>query len=78
MSTRGPDPEVSDEALLNSIKNEDRPFATVTTVTEKVSLGRERVRQRLNRLSEQERLNREQVSGSVVLYWLDESFLPDK
>ena len=78
MSTRGPDPEVTDEALLNSISNSERPFATVTTVTEKVSLGRERVRQRLNRLSSQGKLNREQLSGSVVLYWLDEPFLPDK
>jgi len=78
MSTRGPDPEVTDETLLRSIRNGERPFATVTTVTETISLGRERVRQRLNRLSSEGKLNREQVSGSVVLYWLDDPFLPDK
>ena len=78
MSARGPDPEVSDKTLLHTIRSANRPFATVTTVTKSVSLSRERVRQRLNRLSNQGRLRREQVSGSVVLYWLDEGSVPDK
>jgi len=78
MSARGPDPKVSDEALLDSIRSVDQPFATVTTVAQRVSLSRERVRQRLNRLSEGEQLNREQISGSVVLYWVEESLSPDK
>lgn len=73
MATRGPEPEVSDETLIHCIKSGRRPFSTVTTVTDQVSLSRERVRQRLNRLSEQEEINREQISGSVVLYWSDES-----
>jgi hypothetical protein len=73
MSTRGPDPKVTDETLISCIQDDSRPFATVTTVTDNVCLGRERVRQRLNRLSEQDRINREQISGSVVLYWVEDS-----
>lgn len=78
MSTRGPDPKVSDEELLNSLENGERPFSTVTTVTDQVSLSRERVRQRLNRLHEQEQIQREQISDSVVLYWVLEPSSPDK
>lgn len=73
MSTSGPDPKVTDERLIDCIQSDPRPFATVTTVTERVALGRERVRQRLNRLSRQERIHREKISGSVGLYWLEES-----
>lgn len=78
MSTRGPDPKVTDETLLSCIKSDSRPFATVSTVTKEVSLSHERVRQRLNRLSDQGRIQREQISGSVVLYWADELSSPDK
>ena len=73
MSTRGPDPKVADSELLDAVKRETRPFATAKSVSQTVSLSRERARQRLNRLSDQGKIEREKVAGGIVIYWLSDS-----
>lgn len=70
MATRGPDPKVSDRQLLTAITETDHPFAVAKDIADCVGLSRERARQRLNRLSEQDKIERAKVSG-VVIYWVE-------
>lgn len=69
MTMRGPDPKVTDEELIRAIENTDYPFATITDVTERVELSRERVRQRLEVLEKNSGVGRVKTGG-VVIYWL--------
>jgi DNA-binding Lrp family transcriptional regulator len=73
MATRGPDPKVTDQELIHTIRTDARPFATARSVADEVSLSRERVRQRLNRLAEEGSVERAKVAGGIVLYWLEDS-----
>lgn len=75
MTTRGPDPKVSDAQLVSAIHETDHPFAVAKDVAKQVDLSRERVRQRLNRLNDENRIQRAKVSGAVI-YW-DESDASD-
>jgi prophage antirepressor-like protein len=70
MATRGPDPKVSDTQLVAAIRETDHPFAVAKDVAAHVGLSRERVRQRLNRLSDEDKIKRAKVSGAVI-YWLE-------
>jgi predicted ArsR family transcriptional regulator len=70
MATRGPDPKVSDRQLLTAIVETDHPFAVAKDIADRVGLSRERARQRLNRLSKQDEIERAKVSG-VVIYWVE-------
>jgi prophage antirepressor-like protein len=70
MATRGPDPKVSDTQLLTAITETEYPFAVAKDVADCVGLSRERARQRLNRLSKQDEIERAKVSG-VVIYWVE-------
>ena len=69
MSVRGPDPTVSDAELIAAVKTTEYPFATIKDVSDAVGLSRERVRQRLNKLSGTGSINRTKTSG-VIIYWL--------
>lgn len=74
MSTPGPAPTVTDEQLISVLRQADTPVLTYGDVSEHVEIGAERVRQRLNTLAEQGRVNRGELNGgSLVVYWVDES-----
>lgn len=70
MATRGPDPKVSDAQLVTAIHETDHPFAVAKDVANRVGLSRERVRQRLNRLNDENQIKRAKVSGAVI-YWVE-------
>ena len=74
MSTKGPEPTVSDTELIKAINRTNRPFATAGEVAELVDLSNWRVRQRLERLDEQNKINRSRIGGGPFIYWLDGSF----
>ena len=74
MSTKGPEPTVSDSELIEAISRTSRPFATAGEIAEVVGLSNWRVRQRLERLDEQNEINRSRIGGGPFIYWLDGSF----
>jgi len=74
MSTKGPEPTVSDNELIEAINRTSRPFATAGEVAELVDLSNWRVRQRLERLDDQNAINRSRIGGGPFIYWLDGSF----
>lgn len=74
MSAKGPEPSVSDDALINAIDQTERPFATAGEVADFVGLSDWRVRQRLERLDESDDINRSRIGGGPFIYWLDGSF----
>ncbi|WP_431357803.1 FaeA/PapI family transcriptional regulator [Haloarcula marina] len=73
MSTRGPDPKVTDEEIIETVRSADPPFVTTGDIAEAVCLSTERARQRLNKLNEQGTIDRMKVGSSAVVYWLPES-----
>lgn len=74
MSTKGPDPTVSDSELIEAIKRTERPFATAKQVSDTVGLSDWRVRQRLERLDENNEIKRDRIGGGPFIYWLEGSF----
>lgn len=73
MATRGPDPTVTDEELIQAIREHEDPFATAGDVADTVGLSGERVRIRLNRLADAGEVDRSKVGGRAVIYWLPSS-----
>jgi len=73
MSTRGPDPKVTDDELLDAMGRDERPFTTATAVAEKVPLSANRVRSRLQRLAEEGVIRAEPVAGDIKIYWSESS-----
>lgn len=67
MSTSG----VEDEEILEVLRSADGPRLTTTEVAEELPITRGRTRTRLQRLVDDERLNRETV-GNEVVWWLPE------
>lgn len=74
MSPKGPEPSVTDDALIDAINGTERPFATAGEVADSVGLSDWRVRQRLERLDESDDINRSRIGGGPFIYWLDGSF----
>lgn len=68
MATRGPDPTVTDNELLHVVEGTDAPVVTASSVSERVDLGAERCRQRLNRLTDQGELKTERLN-QIRVYW---------
>lgn len=73
MATRGPDPTVTDNQLTDAIRETGYPGGTASDVAEIVGLSRQRARQRLERLCENDELYRAKLNSGVVLYWCDET-----
>ena len=73
MATRGPEPKVSDDRLLEVIDNDDRPFSTVAYVANRVELSNTRVRQRMAAMVEKGYIRSEKVAGDIKIYWSDSS-----
>jgi len=71
MATRGPEPKVSDDELLNVVDSDTRPFSTVSYVAENVDLSNTRVRERLARMVSEGYIRSERVAGDIKIYWSD-------
>jgi len=73
MGTRGPDPRVSDEQIIEAVESDDRPFSTVGYVSENVDLSNTRVRERLAAMAADGSIKSEQVAGDIKIYWSESS-----
>jgi hypothetical protein len=71
MATRGPDPTVTDTELLSVVQSVDTPVVTANCVSDRVDLGSERCRQRLNRLSDQGKVQSEKLN-QIRVYWVED------
>jgi len=71
MATRGPEPKVSDDEILDVVDKDQRPFSTVSHVSDRVDLSNTRVRQRLADMVEEGYIRSEPVAGDIKIYWSD-------
>ena len=65
----GPNPSVSDEALIRAILEAYPPALGTSDVADKVDLSSEATRRHLNRLAENGYLNTDKL-GSVRVWWV--------
>jgi len=70
MPTRGPAPKVSDDEILDIIRQGNRPFATAPEVASEAGISENRTRQRLAKLAAENSLERFRTGGAWI-YWLD-------
>lgn len=69
MSRPGPTPTVNDEELIDAVSGHEYPVVDAEIVANTVGLSREQVRQRLNRMAEEEKINRAILNKNSVVYW---------
>lgn len=72
MSTRGPQPQVTEKNLLKEIRTHENPFVTSSEMAEALGVRRQTAYKHLERMSDNGRLEKEKVGGSAVIYWLPE------
>lgn len=73
MSKPGPAPTVTDDRLVQVVRNSELPVTTYGTVADQVEIGDERVRQRLNQLAEAGIVERGELNGgSLIVYWYED------
>lgn len=77
MSTRGPDPKVSDAELRRAVQSTDEPFATASQIADSVGLSAFRVRQRMNALADAGEIQSSRLGEGPYIYWPDGSFEVD-
>jgi predicted ArsR family transcriptional regulator len=74
MSTRGPDPKVTDSELYQAIDQTDEPFATANQISDAVGLSSFRVRQRMEKLAEEGKIESSRLGEGPYIYWRSGSF----
>jgi len=67
----GPDASDSDLDVLRYIRLQPEPFATARDIEPQMNVGYKQTRNRLDRLAQEELLNRKKV-GTTNVYWLSE------
>jgi DNA-binding Lrp family transcriptional regulator len=70
MPQPGPSPKVTDGRIIQAIRDDERPFSTAEAIASRVSLSGTRVRERLERIIEEEGVKSAPVAGNVKIYWL--------
>jgi DNA-binding Lrp family transcriptional regulator len=68
MGKRGPSPQMTDNELVEIVRENSPPGVTAASVSKQVDLSRQRCGERLAMLSEDGVIKRQDLS-SVVLYW---------
>lgn len=66
----GPKPSVTDDEILAVFRETSDPVLSTAEVTEKVSLKRRSVYDRLTRLAEEGQLESKQIGGRNTVWWL--------
>lgn len=66
----GPDPQVTDEELVDIFRSSKDPVLTASEIAEKVSIGRRSVYDRLKKLEKEDRLKSKKVGGRTTVWWL--------
>ena len=63
------EPEVSDEDLLDTFRESEKPVLTAKQVADEVSIGRKAVLERLRGLEERGVVERMEVGARAVVWW---------
>jgi len=71
MASRGPERKVTNQELLDCFADVDKPFVTTADIEARVDLSKTRIRQRLQSMGPDIRIERHKV-GNAVVYWLPE------
>jgi len=71
-STPGPKPTVTDEEIVALFRETDDPVLSTAEVTDRVSLKRRSVYDRLSTLVEEGRLTQKEIGGRNTVWWLVE------
>lgn len=72
MATRGPEPSMSDQEILEYMQENRRPFVTSSEVAEVADVARQNAYRRLQRLYESDKIEKYQAGASAVCWWLPE------
>lgn len=68
----GPNPTVTDEEIVSLFRETDDPVLSTAEVTDRISLKRRSVYDRLSALVENGRLNQKEIGGRNTVWWLVE------
>jgi len=70
MVNRGPKPVVTDEELLEIIREADDPFVTASEVAEAAGVERQTAHKRLQQLRDDKRIKKKKIGSSAVIWWI--------
>lgn len=70
MSSRGPEPMVTESKLRKHIQQHENPFITATDMAESMGVARQTAYKHLQRMYENGKLEKEKIGGSAVIWWL--------
>lgn len=68
--TPGPDPQVTDEEILDVFQASHDPVLTASEVAEEVTIERRTVYDRLVKLEAQNRVKSKKVGGRTTVWWI--------
>jgi transposase len=71
-SKPGPKPSVTDDELIAVFQEAEDPVMSTSEVTERVSLTRRSVYDRLASLREEGKLNGKQIGGKNTVWWISD------
>ena len=71
MSTRGPEPMITERDLRQEIAAVDEPFVTARDIAESTGVARQTAYRHLQRMYENDDLQKRKVGSSAVIWWLD-------
>jgi predicted ArsR family transcriptional regulator len=63
---------ITPERVLDTLADAEEPFMATGDIAEVLGCSNEAARLKLNRLYEEERVDRRNVRGAVVVWWLPE------
>jgi len=64
---------ISEEDIHFAFQETDDPFVTAKEVSERMGVTRQTAYKHLQRLHEQDRLEKRKIGSSAVIWWLDEA-----
>jgi predicted ArsR family transcriptional regulator len=72
MATRGPAPTVTEDKLRREIERFDDPFVTASDMAEALDVARQTAHKHLQRMHENDGLEKRKIGGSAVIWWFPE------
>lgn len=70
MATRGPEPVVTKDELLDAIERHDNPFVTSKDMSSVLGVERQTAWKHLQQLHEDTQLEKKKIGSSAVIWWV--------
>jgi len=70
MSTRGPDPMITETELKATIKSHDEPFVTAQQMSSQFGVARQTAWKHLQRLHNHGDIEKKKIGSSAVIWWV--------